>query len=78
MLRSDCESVVQEARGKAGDDRYELASIKEKMKTCGVELMAWGSSITDSNAAAIKELQKTLDVLNEAEPTKANKVEFLN
>ena len=78
MLRSDCESVVQEAWGKAGDDRYELASIKEKMKTCGVGLMAWGSSITDSNAAAIKELQKTLDVLNEAEPTKANKVEFLN
>ena len=78
MLRSDCESVVQEAWGKAGDDRYELASIKEKMKMCGVELMAWGSSITDSNAAAIKELQKTLDVLNEAEPTKANKVEFLN
>ena len=44
-----------------------MASIKKKIKMCGVELMAWGSSTTNSDTTAIKELQKKLDILHEAE-----------
>lgn len=40
--------------------------------------MAWGSPITDLDSIAIKELQKQLDRLNEAQPTEASKAEYLN
>ena len=40
--------------------------------------MAWGSPITDSNTIAIKEIQKQLDRLNEAELTEASKAEFFS
>ena len=40
LLRIDCEEVVQEAWGKAGEERVGLAAIQEKIKVCGVELMA--------------------------------------
>ena len=77
LLWNDYESVVKEAWGKAEDNINGLASIKEKIKTCGAKLMTWGSSKTDLDAASIKELQKRLHVLNEAETTKASKAKFL-
>ena len=40
--------------------------------------MAWGSLITDSDTIAIKEIQKQLDRLNEAELTEAFKAEFFS
>lgn len=40
LLWNDCEFVVKEAWGKARDSDHGLASIKEKIKTCGAELMA--------------------------------------
>ncbi|XP_075665614.1 uncharacterized protein LOC142635316 [Castanea sativa] len=40
--------------------------------------MAWGSPITDPDTIDIKEIQKQLDRLNEAEFTEASKVEFLS
>ena len=40
--------------------------------------MAWGSPITDLNTIAIKEIQKQLDRLNEAELTEVSKAEFLS
>ena len=39
--------------------------------------MAWGSPITDSDTIAIKEIQKQLDRLNEAELTEEAKAKFL-
>ena len=39
--------------------------------------MAWGSPITDLDTIAIKETQKQLDRLNEAELTEELKAEFL-
>ena len=47
LLRTDCEEVVQEAWGKAGEERVGLAAIQEKIKVYGEELMAWGSPITE-------------------------------
>ena len=78
MLRFECENVIQEAWGKAGDDRLGLAAVHDKIKVCGEELMAWGSPITNSDTISIKELQKQLDRLNEAEPTEASKAESLS
>ena len=55
-----------------------MAEVQEKIKACGEELMAWGSPITDPNTIAIKEIQKQLDRLNEAELTEVSKAEFLS
>ena len=40
--------------------------------------MAWGSPITDPDTIAIKEIQKQLDILNEAKLTEDSKAEFLS
>ena len=36
-------------------DKDGLAVLHEKIKACGVDLMAWGSSITDPDMVVIKE-----------------------
>ena len=77
LLCTDCEEIVQEAWGKASEERTGLAAIQEKIKVCGAELLAWGSPITDSDTIAIKEIQKQLDRLNKAELTEEAKAEFL-
>ena len=77
MLWNDCEFVVKEAWGKAGDSNHGLASIKDKIKLCGAELMAWRSAKTELDVVAIKELQKRLDRLNEAEITENSRAEYL-
>ena len=58
MLRAECVDVIQEAWGNVGMDKDGLAVLHEKIKACGVDLMAWGSSITDPDMVAIKETQK--------------------
>ena len=56
-----------------------LASIKEKIKFCGDELQAWGSSKSKPNKAAMKILQNWLEVLNSAEVvTEESKAEYLS
>ena len=55
-----------------------MAVVQEKIKASGADLMAWGSPITDSDTIAIKEIQKLLDRLNEAELTEASKAEFFS
>ena len=77
LLCTDCEEIIQGVWGKAGEERTGLAAIQEKIKVCGVELLAWGSPITDSDTIAIKEIQKHLDRLNEAKLTEEAKAEFL-
>ena len=44
---------------------------------CGTELMAWVHQQLIRILRAIKELQKKLDILNEAKPIEAAKAEFL-
>ena len=78
MLWAECVDVIQEAWWKAGEDKVGLAPVQEKIKACGVDLMAWGSSVTDPDTVAIKETQKQLDRLNEVELTEASKAEFLS
>ena len=78
LLSSECEIVVQEAWGRAHEEGLWLASVQVKIKLCGAELLAWCSSSIDPDTRAIKDLQKKkLDFLNETEPTKAAKAEYL-
>ena len=75
LLSNECEEVVQEAWGRSVDESHGLLSIKNKIQACGRELSGWDSAKPDE--AVIKELQKRLDRLNEAENTEENKAEFL-
>ena len=75
LLSNECEEVVQEAWGRSVDESHGLQSIKNKIQACGWELSGWDSAKPDE--AVIKELQKRLDRLNEAENTEENKAEFL-
>ena len=57
------------------DESHGLLSIKNKIQACGRELPGWDSAKPDE--VSIKELQKRLYKLNEAENTEENKAEFL-
>ena len=78
MLLDECADIIREAWRNGGVNRDGLAAVQEKIKACGVDLMAWGSSMTDPDTVAIKETQKQLDRLNEVELTEASKAEFLS
>lgn len=54
-----------------------LTLAKEKIKVCGVELLAWGSSKTNPDTEEIKHLQHQIEALNSEETTVENRVEFL-
>ena len=77
LLLDDCEETVKEAWGRDLFDTHDLEFIKQKIQTCGVELLRWGSARTDPNAEAIKVTQKRLDRLNEEEISDASKAEYL-
>ena len=77
LLSSECEMVMQEAWGRAGEEGHGMASVQEKIKLCGAELLAWGSSSINPDTRAIKDLQKKLDFLNESVPTEATKAKYL-
>ena len=57
------------------DESHRLLSIKNKIQAYGRELSGWDSAKPDE--VSIKELQKRLYKLNEAENTEENKAEFL-
>lgn len=78
MLWNDCEAAVREVWGKDGDSTYGLVSVKEKIKTCGAELMKWGSIRTDLDATTIKDIQKRLDRLHEVETREDSKAKYLD
>ena len=54
-----------------------LASVKEKISACQVDLKAWGVTKTKPEVEAIKQLQNRLDSLNKADATDDSKAEYL-
>ena len=71
--------MVKDAWDMGGEREEGLALIKEKIKFCGEELQAWGSSKSKPNEAAIKTLQNRFEVLNSAEVvTEDSKAEYLS
>ena len=54
-----------------------LRKIREKIRTCGSELQAWGTSHTHPDEAEIKRVQKRVKDLSMADHTVENKAEIL-
>ena len=54
LLWNECETVMKEAWNTTGNGESGLALIKEKISTCGVNLMAWGATKSNLNTKAIK------------------------
>ena len=77
LLWEDCEGVIKEAWEKNIEDSSGLEATRQKIKICGDELQAWGSSRTHPNAEEIKKLQKRVDMLQAEECTVENRTEFL-
>ena len=77
LLWDDCEEVIKEAWAKGGEGATGLTLAKEKIKVCGAELLAWGSSKTNPDTEEIKHLQQRIEAPNSAEATIENRVEFL-
>lgn len=74
----DYEKKVDEAWNARGEEAGSaMARIKERILTCGEELLAWGSSRTDLEIEEIKRLQSLVDNLSTCEPSEETKVEFL-
>ena len=81
LLWEDCGAVVKDAWEMVvgGGGESGVASIKEKIKFCGDELQAWGSSKSEPNKAAMKILQNWLKVLNSVEVViEESKAEYLS
>ena len=68
---------MKEAWGRDLTDKHGLQFIKQKIQTCGAELLRWGLARTDPDVEAIKEIQKRLDRLNEEEVTDTSKAEYV-
>ena len=79
LLWEDYGVVVKDAWNMVGGGESGLALIKEKIKFCGEEMQAWGSSKSEQDEAAIKILQNRLEVLNSAEVVfEESKAEYLS
>ena len=77
LMWEECEQVVGEAWHAIGNNEVGLASVREKIKHYGSNLMAWGTSKADPNDEEIKKFQKQLENLIEAETTEETKTEYL-
>ena len=74
---ADCEDTVKVAWGKDTIATHGLESIKQKIQTCGVEFLSWGSTRTDLDVDTIKDTQRMLDQLNEEEVFATSKAKYL-
>ncbi|XP_050257533.1 uncharacterized protein LOC126702755 [Quercus robur] len=77
LLWEECEEVIKEAWEQSLESSSALEAIRQKIKTCGDELQAWGSSRTHPDAKEIKQLQTRVEVLQAEECTVENRAEFL-
>ena len=54
-----------------------MVNVNTKIKHCGVDLHAWGSTRTNPEVAEIKRLKKVLERLNESDQNEATRYEFV-
>ena len=74
-MRDECEEVVMDSWVNLSGDAASLCATVDKIKSCGVELLAWGSSKTAPNTDEIKHLTKKIERINEEELTEESKEE---
>lgn len=72
-MLDNCEDVIRATWDQVGHEAIGLNSIKEKIKTCGADLFAWGSARSNPNNEEIKQMQKRIEMLNKAESTAENR-----
>ena len=77
LMLDDCEDVIRAAWDRVGHGAAGLNSIKEKIENCRADLFAWGSGRSNPDNEEIKQMQKRIKMLNEAEITAKNRAEFL-
>ena len=77
LMWDDSEKMVLESWNKDESAQSGMHNIKERIRNCGSELLAWVSSKTHPDAEEIKKLQKQVEELSMAEQTEENKTEFL-
>ena len=78
LLSDDCEKRVDEVwKAKGEEVSSAMAKVKERILTCGEELLVWGSSRKNPKTEEIKRLQRLVENLSICEPTEAIKAEFL-
>ena len=69
--------VVSEAWHANGNNEVGLVSVREKIKHCGLDLIAWGISKADQNNEETKKLQKQLEILTETETIEGTKAKYI-
>ncbi|XP_075640505.1 uncharacterized protein LOC142612276 [Castanea sativa] len=77
LLWEDCETVIKEAWCVDVGGMHGMARLRHKIKACGADLRAWGSSKSRPNDEEIKLIQKQLEILNAAESTEESRSEYL-
>ena len=61
----------------SGGEGTGLGATVEKIKSCGADLLAWGSSKTAPNTDEIKQLTKKIERMNKEELTEESREEVL-
>ena len=77
LMWDECEEVVTDALINSGGKATGLGAIVEKIKGCGADLLAWGSSKTTPNTDEIKQLTKKIERMNKEELTEESREEVL-
>ncbi|XP_075640556.1 uncharacterized protein LOC142612338 [Castanea sativa] len=77
LMWDECEEVVIDSWVNSGGDVVGLCATVDKIKSCGVELLTWGSSKTTPNTDEIKHLTKKIERMNEEELTEESREEVL-
>ena len=69
--------MIQEAWDYGEGGSSALETFRIGISRCASELQAWGASKTHSGIEEIKNLQKRIEVLNQAPPIQQNRSDFL-
>ena len=77
LMWDECEEVVTDSWVNLGGEEAGLGATVNKIKRCGADLLAWGSSKTAPNMDEIKHLTKKIKRMNEKELTEESREEFL-
>ena len=77
LMWDDCEGVVMDSWVNLGGEVVGLSAMVEKLKGCGVDLLAWGSAKTALAIDEIKLLTKKIERMNEEELTEESREEVL-
>ena len=77
LMWDDFEEVVMDSWANSGGEVVGLRATMEKIKGCGVDLLAWGSAKTAPAMDEIKLLTKKIEEMNEEELTEESREEVL-